>query len=195
MPGTFPSHWVWPGPMPDTSEAWRVLRDFSKRRVVGRRLGWWSDGRKVPPHARCLASLALPDKLMSSIFGTNKHIMTHFQIQRPERVPKLRAPTRHLEKESDSSGLILESSVLVWPQTSHILCALVSCVPLCYVTSVMPDSLQAYGLYPARFLYLWDSPGKNNGLDCHALLPSRGSSRPRDQTHISCVSRIGCCCC
>ena len=28
-----------------------------------------------------------------------------------------------------------------------------------------------------------DSPGKNAGVGCHALL--RGSSQPRDQTHVS----------
>ena len=30
--------------------------------------------------------------------------------------------------------------------------------------------LQAYGLQPSRFLCPWDSPGKNNGVGCHALL-------------------------
>ena len=33
--------------------------------------------------------------------------------------------------------------------------------------SVMPDPL---GLHPTRLLYARDSPGKNTGLDCHALL-------------------------
>ena len=36
--------------------------------------------------------------------------------------------------------------------------------------SVMCDFLQPYGLYPARFLCPWDSPGKNTGEGCHALL-------------------------
>ena len=30
--------------------------------------------------------------------------------------------------------------------------------------------LQPYGLWPARLLCSWDSPGKNAGVDCHALL-------------------------
>ena len=34
----------------------------------------------------------------------------------------------------------------------------------------MSDSVQSYGLQPARLLCLWDFPGKNTGLDCHALL-------------------------
>ena len=34
----------------------------------------------------------------------------------------------------------------------------------------MSDSLWIYGLKPARFLCSWDSPGKNTGVGCHALL-------------------------
>ena len=34
----------------------------------------------------------------------------------------------------------------------------------------MSDSLQPYGLEPARLLYPWDSPGKNTEVGCHALL-------------------------
>ena len=39
------------------------------------------------------------------------------------------------------------------------------------VASVMSDSLQPYGWYPARLLCPWDSPGKNTGVSYHALLP------------------------
>ena len=39
------------------------------------------------------------------------------------------------------------------------------------LTSVMSDSLQPYGWYPARLLCPWDSPGKNTGVSYHALLP------------------------
>ena len=44
-----------------------------------------------------------------------------------------------------------------------------------------------------RLLCPWDSPGKNIEVGCHALLedPSRGSSRPSDQTHTFYVSCIG----
>ena len=48
----------------------------------------------------------------------------------------------------------------------------------CQVTSVMPNSLQSHGLYLTGLLCPWDSPGKNTGVGCHALL--QGSSRPRD---------------
>ena len=40
----------------------------------------------------------------------------------------------------------------------------------CQVTSVMSDSLQPHGLQPTRLLCPWDSPGKNTGVGCHALL-------------------------
>ena len=34
----------------------------------------------------------------------------------------------------------------------------------------MSDSLQPYRLQPPRLLCPWDFPGKNTGVDCHALL-------------------------
>ena len=52
----------------------------------------------------------------------------------------------------------------------------------------MSSSLQSQGLYLARLFCPWDSPGKNTGVDCHVL--SRGFSRPRDQTCISCDSCV-----
>ena len=46
--------------------------------------------------------------------------------------------------------------------------------------SVMSDSLQPHGLWPARLFSLWDSPGMNTGVSCHALVqgifPTRGWS-------------------
>ena len=41
---------------------------------------------------------------------------------------------------------------------------------MCYVTSTMSDFLLFYGLQPDRLLCPWDSPGKNTGVGCHALL-------------------------
>ena len=49
--------------------------------------------------------------------------------------------------------------------------------------SVMSDSLRPHGLWPARLLCPWDSPGKNTAVGGHAS--SRGSSWPRDPTRIS----------
>ena len=41
---------------------------------------------------------------------------------------------------------------------------------VCEDVSVMSNSLQPYGLQPTRLHSPQDSPGKNNGVDCHALL-------------------------
>ena len=51
--------------------------------------------------------------------------------------------------------------------------------------SVVYDSLQRPGLQPTRLLCSRDSPGRNIGVGCHALL--QGSSQPRDQTQVSCT--------
>ena len=51
------------------------------------------------------------------------------------------------------------------------------CVCVC---SVVSSSLQPHGLYPIRLLCPWNFPGKNTGVDCHALLqgifPTQGSN-------------------
>ena len=55
-----------------------------------------------------------------------------------------------------------------------------SCSCLCSITSVTSDSLWPHGRLSARLLCPWDSPGKNTGEYCHALLqgifPSQGSN-------------------
>ena len=60
---------------------------------------------------------------------------------------------------------------------------------VCSVASVVSDSLSPYGLQPARFLCQWDSPDKNTGVGCHALL--QGIFPTQRWTHISYVSCIG----
>ena len=40
----------------------------------------------------------------------------------------------------------------------------------CLVASVGSNSMWLYGLQPARHLCPWDSPSKNTGVGCHALL-------------------------
>ena len=46
----------------------------------------------------------------------------------------------------------------------------------------MSNSLQPHGLQPASLLYPWDSPNKNIGVACHALLQgiflTQGSNPP-----------------
>ena len=48
------------------------------------------------------------------------------------------------------------------------------------VCSIMPNSLQHHGLWPAMLLCPWDSLGKNTGVGCHFLLQtSECSSIPQ----------------
>ena len=56
---------------------------------------------------------------------------------------------------------------------------------LCSSISVMSDPLWPFGLWSARLLCPWYSPGKNTGVV--AISSSRGPSRPRYQTCVSCV--------
>ena len=46
----------------------------------------------------------------------------------------------------------------------------VGTVRACSVASVVSDSLWPRGLWPTRLLCPWDSPGKNAGMSCYALL-------------------------
>ena len=45
-----------------------------------------------------------------------------------------------------------------------------ACVHAYSIASVVADSLRPYGLQSARLLCSWDSPDKNIGVCCHALL-------------------------
>ena len=57
-----------------------------------------------------------------------------------------------------------------------------SCLALCDTMECSP---------PASFVH-GDSPGKNTGVGCHALLqgifPTQGSSQPRDRSQVSCIA-------
>ena len=46
-------------------------------------------------------------------------------------------------------------------------------------------TLRSHGLWPARLLCPWNSPGKNTGV---AIPFSRESSLPRDRTPVSCIA-------
>ena len=59
-------------------------------------------------------------------------------------------------------------------------------VCVCWVTSVVSESLQPHGLQLARLLCQWNAPDKDTRVCCHAFL--QGSSPPRAQTHVSYVS-------
>ena len=54
-----------------------------------------------------------------------------------------------------------------------------SCLTLCDPMGCSPPGSSVHGIFQARI------------LERVAISSSRGSSRPRDQTHISCTSRVG----
>ena len=62
-------------------------------------------------------------------------------------------------------------------------------VYVCLVTSVMSNSLRPYELYLTRLLCPWDSPGKNSGVGCHALLQGIILTQPPNQCllHFRCI--------
>ena len=57
---------------------------------------------------------------------------------------------------------------------------LLVCICVLAVISVGSNSMWSCGLQPTRLLSLWDSPGKNIGVGCHAhlqeILPIQGSN-------------------
>ena len=57
----------------------------------------------------------------------------------------------------------LGAQILSWSQCRGSLCAALH-------RSAVSDSSRHHGLQPARLLCPWDSPGKNTGVGCHALL-------------------------
>ena len=56
-------------------------------------------------------------------------------------------------------------------------------LPLVLSCFSVSDSLRPHGLEPVRLLCQWGSPGKNTGVA--VMASSRGSSQPRDRTHVS----------
>ena len=74
------------------------------------------------------------------------------------------------------------TSAATWAKEERTLAVLtVLCAsPPVLSHSVLFYSLWPYELQPTRFLCPWDSPGKNTGMGCHALLqgifPTQGSN-------------------
>ena len=71
---------------------------------------------------------------------------------------------KNLLQHHSLKASVLQCSAFFMVQLSLGMCSVF------WVTSVMSDSLQPHGLYPARLLCPWDSPGKNTRVDGHTLL-------------------------
>ena len=82
------------------------------------------------------------------------------------------------------------SSCFTFPFDSRFFQLVCVCVCVCVlVTSVTSSFLRPMDYSPPGLSVQWDSPSKNTGVGCHALL--WGSSQTRDQTHASYISCIG----
>ena len=62
-------------------------------------------------------------------------------------------------------------------------------VHACQVASVEFNFLQPHGIQPFKLLYSWDSPGRNTGVGCHALL--QGIFLTQELNHFCYLSCIG----
>ena len=74
---------------------------------------------------------------------------------------------------------------LASPSFAKIIIIVVACVCVCvcvcaYLVTSCLTFLQTHGQYAARLLCPWNSPGRNTGVGCHALLqgniPTQGSN-------------------
>ena len=82
----------------------------------------------------------------------------------------------------------LHSNQLGWLEGVHLVSPNSELLLHAYVRrhSVRSNSLRPYGPWPTRLLCPWDSPGKNIGIDCHALL--QGIFRTQGENpHLFCV--------
>ena len=61
---------------------------------------------------------------------------------------------------------------------------MISCMRAYCVASVVSDSLQPHGLYPAKLLCPWDYPSKNTGVGCHFLLQEIVSTQGSNPCHL-----------
>ena len=60
---------------------------------------------------------------------------------------------------------------------------------LCLVAQSCPTVCNPMNCSPPGSSVLWDSPGNNTGMSCHALFQPRDwSSQPRDRIQVSCIA-------
>ena len=104
----------------------------------------------------------------STGIGKKKHIHT---LQSKEGIDRAR---REWHEEQGTSKIPSEVTL----QFQLLSFLLTSCVCVFRLSQWESDSLQPYGLLPARLLCPWDSSGKNTGVGCHALF-QEGTAQPK----------------
>ena len=63
---------------------------------------------------------------------------------------------------------------------------------MCVSCSVVSDSLRHHGLWPAKLLYPWNSPGKNTEVGCHYLLQGIFPTQELSPPKVECVLVLMC---
>ena len=102
-----------------------------------------------------------------------------------------------MKSQSQKNSTILQGTLIHSQQliTFYHICFLYQCVCVCVcvcvcrwwwclVTQLCLTLFWRHGLQTTRLLCPWDFPGKNIGVGC--MPSSKGSSQPRDWTHVSC---------
>ena len=101
-----------------------------------------------------------------SLQSSSIHGISQARILEWIAIPSCRGSSRPRDRTSISCGSCMASRLFTTEPPGK------PCKePLCVLSrSVVCDSLRPRGLEPARLLCLWDSPSKNTGVGCHALL-------------------------
>ena len=100
-------------------------------------------------------------------------------------IPKVSSPTSFVFSSPEMQKTYIPNILIKCNNETHRLLTCFS-VNTCLLTQ-SSDSLQPHGLQPARFLCRpWDSPGKNTGVDCHALLQGIFPTQGLNQ-HLLCL--------
>ena len=93
-------------------------------------------------------------------------ILWNWHTQNGTRTPF--PPNRHPRRPLPCQGPVTESHLSAWEAGSALHGE--ECPPSLDVCLCVPSLLWPHELQPARLLCPWESPGRNTGVGCHALL-------------------------
>ena len=87
------------------------------------------------------------------------------------RLNDWRTATNYVPKKC---SVFFREDVRVWKSVCFV------CIVVVVLVTQSCPTVRPHGLWPARLLWPWNSPGKNTGVDCHSLLqsifPTQGSN-------------------